>query len=269
MDNRKHFRKPSSRAMPSAQVVAPGGGYWLYGYHAVTAALGNPRRRVRRLVCTSAALAEHDFARPAERLEAPALAALLPTGAVHQGLAALVEPLPFVALEEALEDLPEGPQQLLLLDQVTDPQNVGAILRSASAFGAAAVILTERQAAPESGALAKAASGALDHVPLIRVVNLARAIETVKRAGLWCVGLAAEAELTLAEAKLAGRIALVLGAEGGGLRRLTREHCDQLVRLPTSGAIVQLNVSNAAAVALYELARSAPAAAAASGTPSG
>jgi 23S rRNA (guanosine2251-2'-O)-methyltransferase len=265
MGNRKHFRKNSPQVTPSTPIAAVGGGYWLYGYHAVTAAIGNPRRRVRRLVGTSTALAEQDFARPAERLEAHALAALLPAGAVHQGLAALVEPLPYVALEDILEDLPEGPQRLILLDQVTDPQNVGAILRSASAFGTAAVILTERHAAPESGALAKAASGALDHVPLIRVVNLARAIESVKRAGLWCVGLAAEGELTLAEAKLAGRIALVLGAEGGGLRRLTREHCDQLVRLPTSGPISQLNVSNAAAVALYELARGA--AAAASNTP--
>ena len=258
MGNRKYFRKTSPRPAPSAGTAAPGGGYWLYGYHAVTAAIGNPRRHIRRLVGTPAALAEHEFGRPAERLEAAALAGLLPAGAVHQGLAALVEPLPFAALEEVLEDLPEGPQRVLLLDQVTDPQNVGAILRSASAFGAAAVILTERHAAPESGALAKAASGALDHIPLIRVVNLARAIETAKRAGLWCVGLAAEAELTLADAKLTGRIALVLGAEGGGLRRLTREHCDQLVRLPTSGPISQLNVSNAAAVALYELARTGP-----------
>jgi len=258
MSNRKHFRKTFPRAAPSVPATAPGGGYWLFGYHAVTAAVGNPRRHIRRLVGTAAALAEHDFGRPAERLEAPALAGLLPAGAVHQGLAALVEPLPFATLEEVLEDLPEGPQRIVLLDQVTDPQNVGAILRSASAFGTAAVILTERHAAPESGALAKAASGALDHVPVIRVVNLARAMETVKRAGFWCAGLAAEAELTLADAKLSGRIALVLGAEGGGLRRLTREHCDQLVRLPTSGPISQLNVSNAAAVALYELARSAP-----------
>ena len=260
MGNRKHFRKTSPRPGASAPPAAPGGGYWLYGYHAVTAAMGNPRRHIRRVVATPAALAEHDFGRPVERLEAPVLAGLLPAGAVHQGLAALVEPLPFASLEEVLEDLPDGPQRILLLDQVTDPQNVGAILRSASAFGAAAVILTERHAAPESGALAKAASGALDHVPVVRVVNLARAIETVKRAGLWCVGLAAEAELTLADAKLTGRIALVLGAEGAGLRRLTREHCDQLVRLPTSGPISQLNVSNAAAVALYELARSAPSA---------
>lgn len=194
--------------------------------------------------------------RPVERTDPAALAALLPQGAVHQGLAALVDPLPMVDLAELLEDLPpDAPTRLLLLDQVTDPQNVGAILRSAAALGAAGVILTERHAAPESGSLAKAASGALDVLPLVRVVNLSRAIEALKQAGFWCLGLAAEGEMTLAEAKPTGRIALVLGAEGTGLRRLTREHCDQLVRLPTQGPIDQLNVSNAAAIALYELAR--------------
>jgi 23S rRNA (guanosine2251-2'-O)-methyltransferase len=255
MRNRKPFRKSSPAREAAPDQPALGGAYWIYGYHAVTAAIANPHRRFRRLAGTAAALAEHPLGRPAERLDPPALASLLPAGSVHQGLAALVEPLPFLSLEELLDDLPEGPQRLVILDQVTDPQNVGAVLRSASAFAAAGLILTERHAAPESGALAKAASGALDHLPMIRVVNLARAIETVKRAGFWCVGLAAEAELTIAAAKLAGRTALVLGAEGSGLRRLTREHCDQLVRLPTSGPIAQLNVSNAAAVALYELAR--------------
>src|SRR5262249_40392839 len=120
-----------------------------------------------------------------ERTDAVALANLLPPGAVHQGLAALVDPLPMIDLPELLEDLPEGPAHLLVLDQVTDPQNVGAILRSALAFGAAGLILTERHAAPESGALAKAASGALDHLPMVRVVNLARAIEAIKQAGFW------------------------------------------------------------------------------------
>jgi 23S rRNA (guanosine2251-2'-O)-methyltransferase len=256
MPPRKHFRQKGFTPAPAARSgPPPGGGFWIYGHHAVTTALGNPRRHIRRLLAVDSEMARLLPERKAERTDPAALAALLPQGAVHQGLAALVDPLPMVDLGELLEDLPEGPARLLLLDQVTDPQNVGAILRSAAALGAAGVILTERHAAPESGSLAKAASGALDVLPLVRVVNLSRAIEALKQAGFWCLGLAAEGEMTLAEAKPTGRIALVLGAEGTGLRRLTREHCDQLVRLPTRGPIDQLNVSNAAAIALYELAR--------------
>jgi 23S rRNA (guanosine2251-2'-O)-methyltransferase len=183
---------------------------------------------------------------------------LLP-GAVHQGVALRVEPLPEPDLETLCDELAARPAAtVLLLDQVTDPHNVGAILRSAAAFEADAVLLTERNAAPESGVLAKAASGALDLVPLVRVTNLARAIEALKAAGFWCIGLAEEATQTLAEADLSGRVALALGAEGEGLRRLTRERCDLLVRLPTGDAMPSLNVSNAAAVALYELRRSSP-----------
>jgi 23S rRNA (guanosine2251-2'-O)-methyltransferase len=265
---------PPGRGQDRSLGPGPGGagGYWIYGRHAVEAALANPARRLRRL-----AVAEGDGppeelapllerrAREAgiaiERLERAALARLLPADAVHQGLAARVEPLAEVDLGDLLDALagPE-PAVLLLLDRVTDPHNVGAILRSAAAFGAAAVILTERHAAPESGSLAKAASGALEHVPLVRVGNLARALEDIKEGGFWTVGLAAEAERTLAEVAPSGRVALVLGAEGEGLRRLTRERCDLLARLPTGGPIAHLNVSNAAAVALYEVARGAPAA---------
>lgn len=255
--HKRHAGKPSQG--PSTGNL--GGSFWIYGNHPVTAALGNPKRRIRRILATSQAATELTAsilpASPAlERIEGLDLSALLPAGSVHQGLAALVEPLPMVELGDLLDQIPpDSPAHLVVLDQVTDPQNVGAILRSASAFGAAGLILTERHAAPESGVLAKAASGALDHLDMVRVVNLARAIEGLKQAGFWCLGLAAEGEMTLAEAKPSGRIALVLGAEGTGLRRLTREHCDQLLRLPTSGPIGQLNVSNAAAVALYELVR--------------
>jgi 23S rRNA (guanosine2251-2'-O)-methyltransferase len=191
-----------------------------------------------------------------EQVPGDLLESWLPRGAVHQGLAAKVHPLPDRGIEDVIAEA-EGQEQarVMILDQVTDPQNVGAILRSAAAFGALAVILTERHAAPESGALAKAASGALEHVPLIRVANLARALELLKKGGFWIAGLAAEGSQTLADAKLTGKVGLALGAEGPGLRRLTREHCDLLVRLPTGGAIDHLNVSNAAAVALYELVR--------------
>ncbi|HEV8388476.1 MAG TPA: 23S rRNA (guanosine(2251)-2'-O)-methyltransferase RlmB [Dongiaceae bacterium] len=234
----------------------PGGPYWLYGHHAVTAALANPDRKILRLAQAGAdevpTVEGHDW----EQVPREALESWLPFGAVHQGLAAKVHPLPDHGIEDVIAEA-EGLEHahIMILDQVTDPQNVGAILRSAAAFGALAVILTERNAAPESGALAKAASGALEHVPLIRVTNLSRAIELLKKGGFWIAGLAAEATRTLAEAKLTGKVGLALGAEGPGLRRLTREHCDLLVRLPTGGPIDHLNVSNAAAVALYELVR--------------
>lgn len=227
----------------------PHGPYWIYGAHAVRAALGNPARRLRRLLATrEAAVALPDGATP-ERAEAAAIAALLPPGAVHQGLAALVDPLSPPPLAEALAAAP-GP--VLVLDQVTDPRNVGAILRSAAAFGAAAVIVQDRHAPLEGGAMARAAAGALERVPLLRAVNLARTLEALKQAGLWIVGLDAEAPTTLAEAGLGDRrLALVLGAEDEGMRRLTREACDLTIRLPQSGAVESLNVSVAASVALY------------------
>jgi 23S rRNA (guanosine2251-2'-O)-methyltransferase len=234
----------------------PGGPYWLYGHHAVTAALANPERKLLRLAHvgdTQAPVVEgHEW----EQVPRDVLESWLPAGAVHQGLAAKAHPLPDRGIEDVIAEA-EGIERghLIILDQVTDPQNVGAMLRSAAAFGALAVVLTERHAAPESGALAKAASGALEHVPLIRVANLARALELLKKGGFWIAGLAAEAPQTLAQAKLTGKVGLALGAEGPGLRRLTREHCDLLVRLPTGGPIDHLNVSNAAAVALYELVR--------------
>lgn len=244
----------------------PASGLWLYGLHAVRAALANPKRHVHRIVVAADLHDElfRDLSRPAEakplpaaeRLDREAIGRLLPTGAVHQGVAARVEPLPYLALEDLTGALdPTAPAALVVLDQVSDPHNVGAVLRSAAAFGAAGVVVTERHAAPESGTLAKAASGALDAVPLLRVANLARALEHLKKAGFWCLGFAADATDSLPTAKLPERAALVLGSEGHGMRRLTREGCDLLLRLPTGGPIDQLNVSNAAAIALYEWAR--------------
>jgi len=242
------------------------GGAWLYGRHAVTAALANPARRVRRLVGTAetanelrelAAQAAARFAGEVEILDRARLDDLVPRDAVHQGWAMAAEPLPDRRLDDVVAPLAiaAGRQIVLLLDRVSDPHNVGAILRSAAAFGVGAVVVPEHGAPAVTGALAKAASGALEIVPLVRVANLAQALEQLKDAGFWCLGLDGEATQELAALDLAPRVALVLGAEGEGMRRLTRERCDVLVRLTTSHPWHSLNVSNAAAVALYDIAK--------------
>jgi 23S rRNA (guanosine2251-2'-O)-methyltransferase len=161
-----------------------------------------------------------------------------------------VEPLEEVWLDDLLTNAPER-AVLLVLDQVTDPHNVGAILRSAAAFGAIGIVTQDRHSPPESGVVAKAASGALERMSWVRVVNLARALEDIAQAGFWRIGLTGDAETSLDRALGPARVALVLGAEGPGLRPNTREHCDALARLPISDAVESLNVSNAAAVALY------------------
>jgi 23S rRNA (guanosine2251-2'-O)-methyltransferase len=230
---------------------------WLYGTHAVSAALSNPRRRHLKLLATRAALERLPTPLPLEPAvaEAEALARALPHGAVHQGIALLTHSLPALTLEGACAPRAGQANHLVALDQVTDPQNVGAILRSAAAFGARAVLTTERHAAAETGALAKAASGALELVPLVTVANLAQALEQLAHMGYWRVGLEESATETLDSIDLGASVVIVLGAEGKGLRRLTRERCDRLMRLPTTGAMASLNVSNAAAIALYVLRR--------------
>jgi 23S rRNA (guanosine2251-2'-O)-methyltransferase len=181
------------------------------------------------------------------------LGRLIPRDAPHQGVVVEVEPLEDVWIDDVLTSAEER-AILLVLDQVTDPHNVGAILRSAAAFGVIAIVTQDRHSPPESGALAKAASGALETVPWVRVVNLARALEEIAQAGFWRIGLDGEAETDIADALGPKRVALVLGAEGPGLRPNTREHCDAIARLPITSAIESLNVSNAAAVALYAAA---------------
>ena len=239
---------------------------WLYGRHAIEAALGNPARRCQRLIALRETAAEADMllrgarAKPprggVEIVERRALEKLLPNGAVHQGLALAAEPLMAADLESILATAAaDAPQVIVALDQVSDPHNVGAILRSAAAFGALAVIVPEHGAPSVTGVLAKAASGALEDVPLLRVANLSRALEKLKAAGFWSLGLDEQAAQTIAALDLPARVVLVLGAEGSGLRRLTREHCDFLARLPTRSAMASLNVSNAAAVALYALSQ--------------
>lgn len=236
----------------------PRGAVWLYGRHAVGAALVNPARRLRRLVLTEeaeatlAARVPQPWALPPERADRGRLDHLLGRDIAHQGVALLADPLPQPSLQHALD----RPGPILVLDQVTDPRNVGAILRSAVAFGAAAVIAQDRNAPDETGSLAKAASGALETMPLLRAVNIARTLIALKAASCWVVGLDSAAKTALDGSALdRRRVALVLGAEDEGLRRLTRETCDELALLPMRGGTESLNVSAAAAVALYELAR--------------
>lgn len=244
-----------SRRKKSHQSRGPAQRPRLWGKHAVAAALDNPERRVVRAWASREAAAFMQFPKDVSvtLAEAPDLARLVPNDAPHQGVVIEVEPLEEAWLDELLGSAEET-AVLLVLDQVTDPHNVGAILRSAAAFGAVGIVTQDRHSPPESGTVAKAASGALERVPWVRVVNLARALEEIGEAGFWRIGLAGDAETELAEALGPKKVALVLGAEGAGLRPNTREHCDSLARLPISDAIESLNVSNAAAVALYAAA---------------
>ncbi len=260
-------RSPASGHRPAAAER------WIYGRHPVAAALANPERRWRSLVVLAGQEAEarglaagaravrQGPGEPVRVRDRSGFAAILPESAVHQGLALEIEPL----AERDLDDLLQvsasaaGRHVIVVLDQVSDPQNVGAALRSAAAFGALAVVVTRHGAPPASGALAKAASGALETVPLIRVVNLARALDRLKKEGFWVCGLDEGAAQTLSALDLGERVAIVLGSEGDGMRRLVRERCDRVARLPTLPTQPTLNVSNAAAVALYELTRAAAA----------
>lgn len=237
-----------SRDAPRA---APRINFW--GRHAVAAALDNPDRVVRRIWGTRDALAQFDLPKslPMQFAEVTDLARMVARDAPHQGIVAEVEVLPDVWLGDVLSDDVADNRPLLVLDQVTDPHNVGAILRSAAAFNARALITQDRHSPPETGVLAKAASGALEVVPWVRVVNLARALDEIAESGFWRIGLAGEAKRTLSQVMGTARLALVMGAEGEGLRQNTIEHCDELAKLPMSGMIESLNVSNAAAIALY------------------
>ena len=234
-------------------------GLWLYGIHPVRAALANPNRKVKRAVLTArsaetigAALlgrVRHEIA------ESDAIARVLPAGAVHQGAALLCEALEHRDLGEVLSKVGKRRRVVLVLDQISDPHNAGAILRSAAAFGASAVIVQDRHSPDETGVLAKAASGALDSVPYVPVVNIARALEELGELGFWRVALASDGEQSLSEALSSGDVALVLGSEGSGIRRLVRERCDTAAAIPIEAGMESLNVSNAAAVALYEFRR--------------
>jgi 23S rRNA (guanosine2251-2'-O)-methyltransferase len=242
----EHGRPPHGAPRPLGE-----GEVVLYGWHTVKAALENPARRLRNLYATENAarrLAEDGIALPVEPeiVRPDAIARQLPPDAVHNGLLAQADPLPAPELEE-LE--PAG--IVLVLDQITDPHNVGAILRTAAGFAVAAVVTTARHSPEATGVLAKSASGALEYVPIVTVQNLARALETLRERGYQLVGLDSTGDGDLADATLRAPLALVLGAEGKGLRQLTRSTCDLVARLDLPGRIKSLNVSNAAALALY------------------
>ena len=256
-------KREGARAAPGASGRLPGHDpdiALIWGFHAVREALRSPRRKLVRLRATEAAAARlADDIGLHRKLELLIVAAgdidlLVPREAAHQGV--LLEARPLGPID--IGDLPEN-ALVLVLDQITDPHNVGAILRTAAAFGVDAVITTERHSPALTGVLAKSASGALEHVPICAVVNLARAMEELGDMGFTRVGLDSEAEASLAEAALARPLALALGAEGKGLRRLTRENCDLMARLDLPGAIKSLNVSNACAVALTLVASKLPA----------
>ena len=254
-----HDRPPRKRPPPRGRLrpapLSADGPAILYGWHTVKAALENPASRIRKLLATENALRrlkEEDVALPVEpELVRPGLIdARLGPDAVHQGLLAEADPLHAPSVAELQ---PEG--IVLVLDQITDPHNVGAILRSAAAFAAKALVTTARHSPEATGVLAKAASGALELVPMVTVQNLARGLEELRQRGFLLVGLDASGERDLAALSLRAPLALVLGAEGKGLRQLTKATCDQVARIELPGEIKSLNVSNAAALALYVASR--------------
>ncbi|WP_167771906.1 23S rRNA (guanosine(2251)-2'-O)-methyltransferase RlmB [Bradyrhizobium frederickii] len=250
----KPFKRPGKSAGRPAwrdRDSHPDGPAILYGWHTVTMALANPERRIRKLTLTENAakrLADDNIATPVtpEIVRPQEIDRLLSPDAVHQGLLAEADPLPSPDIETLKQ---EG--MVLVLDQITDPHNVGAILRSAAAFAVKAIVTTARHSPEATGVLAKAASGALELVPMVTVQNLARALTELNERGFQTVGLDSEGSEDLSDVALREPLALVLGAEGKGLRQLTRETCSVVARLDMPGEIKSLNVSNAAVLALY------------------
>ncbi len=256
----KPVAKPDQGSNPRREALAPT--RTLFGMHAVEAALSNPKRSIRQAYLTENAAGKLAPLLSARKIAVASLHpqefdALLGPGAVHQGAALHVEPIQQPSLEDFLSALAHGAgAAVAVLDQVTDPHNVGAVLRSAAAFGVSALIVQDRHSPPLTGTLAKAASGALEWVPVIAEVNLSRALARLKEHDFQCIGFDSDAGQefggTVAHAK---RIAFVFGAEDKGLRRLVREGCDGLYALSARGTIKSLNISNAAAIVFYEAAK--------------
>ena len=247
----KSERKPTPAPVPTE--------LWLYGIHASLAALNNPKRRIHTILVTKSSA---NFVDNLTRADLPQyqivdrnqINATLPPESVHQGIAIQCDPLVNLHLEDVISNVPEN-SAVVVLDQANDPRNIGSVLRSAAAFGATAVIVPDRGTPEISGAMAKAAAGAIESIPFVRVTNLARTLRNLKDAGYWCVGLDGSAEQTLAAINMSGKTAIVMGAEGSGLRQLTAETCDYLAKIPISGDMESLNLSIATSIALYELNR--------------
>jgi len=246
---------------------------WLYGAHACIAAIANPERDIRRIVlatqnaddleipicdAANAAFEACQVTRPQiEWRDRREINELVPRDAVHQGICVEASPLPHPQIEDLIEDAKGiASACIIVLDQATDPRNIGAIMRTAAAFGALGVVVQDKHAPDITGTMAKAASGAVERLPYIKVTNLARALDQLKTAEFWCVGFDGHAEDYMSAKTLQGRNAIVLGAEGAGLRRLTRETCDLLVKIPIEEAVESLNLSNAAAIAMYQFRQS-------------
>jgi len=253
--NTQRNERRSAQSAKSRKGSKASSSHYIYGLHAVRAALLNPRREKISLLCSKNALERLSanntdlLAGIDQQILSPKeLDRIVGSEAVHQGIVLKVMPLPRLNLD-ALDNY----RLIVILDQITDPHNVGAILRTACAFGASAVITTARHAPKETGVMAKSASGALDILPFIEVNNLGEAIKAIKKQAVWCVGLDSEAEASLNKADIDHNVALILGAEGKGLRQKTRQLCDQMFRLDMPGEIKSLNVSNAAAIAMYAL----------------
>ncbi len=231
----------------------------IYGRHAVISALKNPRRKIQKLLITAENRAEIDklgLKTPYTVIGKKDFAKILPEDAVHQGFALYCQRLESYDIRD-LTAMAEDKEKchILILDQVTDPQNIGAIIRSCAAFETLGLVVQDKNSPLESGAMDKAAAGTIEFVPVARVTNLSRAIETLKDNGFWVMGMDGYADTTIDKTNKSGKIAIVMGSEGKGMRRLVQENCDSSVKLPISRNVESLNVSTAAAIALYELSK--------------
>ena len=242
--SKKSFHTPVSA--PKNQLV-------LYGRHAVLSALQNPVRKKIKLLCTKDVAGEVAQYSP-QIVDRKEIEKLLPPDSVHQGFALVCNELPPISLEEIIEIAnTKDSCTILILDQVTDPQNIGAIIRSAVAFDTLALVIQDKNSPPETGTMAKASAGMIEHLPIVRVTNLSRAINQLKDAGFWTIGMDGYAQNTPANIKKGGKNAIIMGSEGKGMRRLVEENCDITVKLPMNPKVESLNVATAAAIVLYEI----------------